>query len=64
MFEKNQIPQDVADKVQVFVERDDFNPDAMNQEESTLASSLCQWIHCMFQYHSHIQIVKPKEEER
>ena len=70
LFDKDNIPQEVIDKIQPFIEREDFvvASEGMEEKEENgeslkgsdqLAKRLCQWVHAMHQYHTYLQIVRP-----
>jgi len=58
-YDKDNISDEVINKVRPFCERDDFTPDIV-KKASVAAASLCKWVHAMNVYERIARVVAPK----
>jgi dynein heavy chain len=60
-YDKDNISDDILNKVEPYTKRDDFTPEVI-LKSSKAAAGLCKWVHAMVVYNRVSKIVKPKRE--
>ncbi|GBG29641.1 Dynein heavy chain 7, axonemal [Hondaea fermentalgiana] len=58
-YDKDNISEEVINKVKPFCERDDFRPEVI-KKSSVAAAGLCKWVHAMVVYERIARVVAPK----
>jgi dynein heavy chain len=61
-YDKDNIPQDYLKKLQPFLEREDFTPDAVGKQ-SLAAKGMCMWVRAMDVYSRVAKEVEPKKQK-
>jgi len=60
-YDKDNIPDSVIQKIQPYIDNEDFQPFAI-QKVSRACTSICQWVRAMHKYHFVAKNVAPKRE--
>jgi dynein heavy chain len=60
-YDKDNITDDIIDKVSPYTEMPTFQPDIV-KKASVAAAGLCKWVHAMITYSSVAKVVAPKKE--
>src|SRR3546814_13517644 len=60
-YDKDNINPSIIEKVTVFVNDPEFDPDFM-RTKSVAAAGLCKWVHAMVKYDRVVKVVAPKKE--
>ena len=58
-FDKDNIPEKIIDKLQPYIESDDFQPKKI-ESVSKSCTAMCQWVRAMDKYHHVAKEVEPK----
>jgi len=58
-FDKDNIPEKIIDKLQVYILNEEFTPKKI-ESASKACTAMCQWVHAMNKYHFVAKEVEPK----
>jgi dynein heavy chain len=61
-FDKDNIPDDVIHKIEPYIVRPDFTPDAV-AKASVACRAICMWVRAMHKYHHVARAVEPKRQK-
>lgn len=60
-FDKDNIPDSVIDKIEPYMGREDFTPEAI-AKTSKACAAICRWCHVMYKYHTIARRIEPKRK--
>ena len=61
-FDRDNIPDNVINKITPYIEREDFDPAAIKRA-SVACEAMCMWSRAMFTYHHVAKAVEPKRQK-
>lgn len=60
-YDRDNIPDEVIQKIEPYIQREDFRPEQIKQS-SKACESICMWVRAMYNYHQVALQVAPKRE--